>query len=350
MLRVEKLTVAVGAFMLRDVSFTVPDGSYFVLLGASGVGKTVLLEALAGLAPLDSGRIVLDGEDITRKRMQRRGMGLVYQDQALFPHLTVRRNIAYGAGGDTAKRNSTVAALAALVGVDHLLARLPDTLSGGEAQRVALARALATEPRLLLLDEPLSALDIQARSAMRALLRRVHRNGQSVIHVTHDYEEALSLATHVAILEGGSIAQVGTPSEVFQHPRSEFVARFIGIRNVFSGTLAPHAEDDKETALFTSDGVSFRIMTGADPGRGMMIVRSEDVTLSMHAADSSAQNCFRGRITDIAPAPLGLEVFVDVGVEMAALVTSASVERLALKPGCDVWLSFKASAARFLEE
>ena len=350
MLRVENLHIALDGFALRNVSFIVPSDSYFVLLGASGVGKTVLLEALAGLTLAASGRILLDNEDITSARIQRRRMGLVYQDQALFPHLTVRRNIGYGVAGARATQRERVEELAELVGVTHLLGRRPDTLSGGEAQRVALARALATRPRCLLLDEPLSALDIKARSAMRALLRRLHRNGQMVVHVTHDYEEALALATDVAVMENGAIAQVGRPAEVFQHPKSEFVARFIGIRNVFTGILTALSGGDEETALFTCGDMDFRIMTDAPSGVGLMIVRSEDVTLSRNRPDSSAQNCFVGRVLDVAPAPLGMEVFVDIGLEFAALVTSASVQRLSLTPGCDIWLSFKASAARFLEE
>ncbi len=350
MLRVEHVHVSLDGFALHDISFTVPQDSYFVLLGASGVGKTVLLEALSGLVPITHGAVYLDNEDITHARIQHRKMGLVYQDQALFPHLTVRKNIAYGAVGSRSTREQTTIDLAATVGVAHLLDRRPATLSGGEAQRVALARALAPQPRCLLLDEPLSALDIKARSAMRALLRTLHRNGQMVVHVTHDYEEALSLATHVAIMENGAIAQIGTPMDVFQHPTSEFVARFIGIRNVFAGTLAEESGNNMDIATFTSAGITFHIMTNAPPGPGMMLVRSEDVTLSSSCPESSARNCFSGQVTDVARTPLGTEVVVDIGVEFVALVSNASVQQLTLKPGRDIWLSFKASAARFLEE
>ncbi len=353
MLRVEGLHARVGGFSLRNVSFAVADGNYLVLLGASGVGKTLLLEALAGLIPDSGGRVLWDGEDLGRMRIQRRRMGLVYQNQALFPHLTVWRNIAYGAqsvGDSRTELHRRVQALAEEVGVAELLQRYPDTLSGGEAQRVALARALAMRPRCLLLDEPLSALDTQARGEMRALLRELHRRGQTVVHVTHDYEEAVSLATQVGIMENGTVVQTGTPEEVFHHPKSEFVARFVGIRNVFPGALEAAASQDADTAPFVSRDVRFSILTQTRPGKGLMIVRSEDITLSRTRPESSAQNCLQGSVIDVVPARLGLEVYVDIGVEVAALITGVSAQRLDVRRGQDVWVSFKASAARFVEE
>ncbi len=185
---------------------------------------------------------------------------------------------------------------------------------------------------------------------MRALLRKLHRNGQTVVHVTHDYEEALALGTRVGVLEGGTITQTGTLSEVFQHPTSEFVARFIGIRNVFHGMLEAYGDGDQDMATFACNGMRFQILTESPAGVGLMIVRSEDVALFENRPDSSVRNCFQGVITDIAPARLGVEVYVDIGVEMAALITSNSAVRLDLLPGRKVWLGFKASAARFLEE
>lgn len=353
MLRIEGAHIRLGGFFLRDVSFTVEEGGYFVLLGASGVGKTVMIEALTGLIPLDAGRIYWKGEDITRERLQRRRLGLVYQDQALFPHMQVWRNIAYGAwraGYTREEIRRQVDALAEVVGASDLLCRYPSTLSGGEAQRVALARAMAMRPRCLLLDEPLSALDTHARGEMRALLRTLHRNGQTVVHVTHDYEEALALASHVGIMENGTVVQTGNAEDVFHHPKSEFVARFVGIRNVFPGTLEHGEYAEKDVAPFVSGGIRFWIMTTAPPGRGLMIVRSEDITLSRTRPDSSAQNCFSGRVVDVVPARIGLEVYVDIGVTAAALITAGSAERLDVRPGKNVWCSFKASAARFMEE
>ncbi|MCK4349485.1 MAG: ATP-binding cassette domain-containing protein, partial [Candidatus Krumholzibacteria bacterium] len=240
MLRVEGLSKKLGNFAVRDVSFDVGRGDYFVLLGASGVGKTVLLETITGITSPDAGRIVFDGREITRERIQKRNIGLVFQDQALFPHMTVKQNIAYGLrsrGAWCGRTDKRVEEIARDLEITPLLNRRPGTLSGGEAQRVALARALVTETKCLLLDEPLSSLDVSARSGMRALLRRLNRSGITMVHVTHDYEEAIALATRIGVMERGTIVQTGPPDEIFRRPASEFVASFIGIRNFFPGVL-----------------------------------------------------------------------------------------------------------------
>jgi len=350
-LRLAGLSKDLGDFALRDASFEVAEGEYFVVLGASGVGKTVLLETIAGLIRPDAGRILLDGRDITGERIQRRRLALVYQDQALFPHMSVRANIAYGLrarGLGRARTRARVGELASQVGAEHLLDRQPRTLSGGEAQRVALARALATEPRCLLLDEPISALDAGARGQMRSLLRRLGRAGQTVLHVTHDYEEAVSLSRRVAVMEEGRIAQVGRPEEVFGHPKSEFVARFVGIRNCFGGELL--AGDGPGAARFSTKGLVFDVLTDAPSGPGHLVVRSEDVTLSNSRPHSSARNAFPGTIIDIAPVRLGVEVSVHIGTEISALLTAQSVKELGLACGRKVFASFKASAAKFIPE
>ena len=352
MLKVEQLSKRLGDFTIRNVSFEVAQGEYFVLLGASGVGKTVLLETITGILAVDSGSVKLNGRDITYEKIQKRDIGLVYQDQALFPHLTVRQNIAYGLNARNHKRaeiNSRVNALAGEVEVTHLLERKPTTLSGGEAQRVALARALAMQPKCLLLDEPLSSLDIGSRSEMRALLRRINRKQITMIHVTHDYEEAISLAMRVGIMENGRIVQVDTPQQIFMHPKSEFVARFIGIRNFFLGELCKETPGSGTSAAFNTSGLQFSVLTDEEPGEGNAIIRSQDVTISKESSSSSARNEFEGTIIDIANARLGIEVIVDIGVEIAALITQDSVRTLDLEFGKKVFVSFKASAVKFIK-
>ncbi len=349
MLRVEGLSKRLGNFSIRDISFDVAGGEYFILLGASGVGKTILLEAITGILPVDEGRIVLEGRDITRERIQKRRIGLVFQSQALFPHMSVRGNIEYGLRskgigmGAAAERIGGVARDLEIAG---LLGRKPETLSGGEAQRVALARALVTEPACLLLDEPLTSLDVAARSGMRALLRRLNRNGMTMIHVTHDYEEAVSLGTRIGVMEHGTIAQVGSPEEIFHRPASEFVARFIGIRNFFAGRLV--RRDGPDEAVFEFGGLKLVLVSDLPEGEGYVIVRSEDVTVSSEVSRSSARNVFEGTVVDIFPARLGIEVIMDIGVEIAALVTAESVTRLGLECGSRVYASVKASAVRFI--
>jgi molybdopterin-binding protein len=356
MLSVRGISKSFKPFAITDVSFEVDQGQYFVLLGASGVGKSVLLETIAGLVRPDAGRIFLDGKDITDEKIQNRRLGLVFQDSTLFPHKTVYDNLAYPLRCRKLRSNQIreqVSTLAEKVGAGGLLEAYPGTLSGGEAQRISLARVLASEPRCLLLDEPLSSLDVKARSEMRALLRKINAAGQTILHVTHDYTEAVSLATHVAVMEGGEIAQAGTVEEIFHHPRSEFIARFVGIRNFFRGLLAKSCEEPTKSREFKTDGLCFSVLTDSGGGNGFVCIRSEDVTISNTASQTSARNNFEGTIVDIVRAGVGVEVIVDIGggvpVEIAALVTSDSVKLLDLHRGKKVWISFKASAIRYVE-
>lgn len=351
MLKVEQLSKRIGDFIIHDISFEVAEGEYFVLLGASGVGKTILLETITGILASDSGSIKLCGRDITNEKIQKRDLGLVYQDQALFPHLTVRQNIAYGLKcrrHNYADVNKQIEMLANEVEITPLLDRKPDTLSGGEAQRVALARALAVQPKCLLLDEPLSSLDTGSRSEILALLRQLNRKKITMIHVTHDYEEAISLATRIGIMEHGRIVQVDTPQEIFQHPKSEFVATFVGIKNFFPGEIVKAKEGSDTSVEFITSGLHFSILTDAKKGQGNLIIRSEDVTVSIEPSATSARNVFKGAIIDVFPARLGIEIIIDIGVEIAALVTQESVKKLCLQCGKEVFASVKASAIKFI--
>jgi molybdopterin-binding protein len=338
---------------IKDVSFEVQPGQYFVLLGASGVGKSVLLETIAGLVRPDAGQILLFGKDITSAKIQNRRIGLVFQNTALFPHMTVYENIAYPLrckGLKAPQIRKRVGELADEFGFTALLKRNPQMLSGGESQRVSLARVVASEPGCLLLDEPISSLDVKARPQMRALLRRINANGQTIVHVTHDYTEAVSLGTHIAVMEGGTIAQVGTAEEIFKHPRSEFVARFIGIRNFFKGRLQEPRQHRTNTRRFTTGALDFSVLTDSPGGNGFVCIRSEDITISNATSSTSARNNFRGIIVDIEPVGVGVEVIVDIGTEVTALITVESVKALELRPGKKVWVSFKASATQYIEQ
>ena len=352
MLSVRQITKSLGDLAIKDISFEVQQGQYFVLLGASGVGKSVLLETIAGLIQPDSGQVFLDGKDITNEKMQRRKIGMVFQNSTLFPHMTVYDNIAYPLRYRKLKNSQIhkrVAELAEDFAVSYLFGRKPTMLSGGEAQRVCLARVVASEPRCLLLDEPLSSLDVKSRPQMRALLRSINTHSQAIVHVTHDYTEAVSLGTHIAVMEDGRIAQVGTAEEVFLRPKSEFVARFVGIRNFFKGQLKKPSDYQVNTKQFSTDGLSFSVLTDSPAGSGYIMVRSEDITISNAASQTSARNNFEGTITDIVPAAGGVEVIVDIGVEIAALVTTESANALGLHCGKKVWVSFKASAVKYIE-
>jgi len=340
MLELRGISKRMAGFSLRDVSFGVEQGDYFILLGESGAGKSMILETIAGLVAPDSGTILLNGKDITSEKIQNRTIGMVFQDHAIFPHLTVEGNIAYSLhGADIPKeeKKRRVKAIASELGIRELLKRRPGTLSGGELQRVSLGRTLIQHPSVLLLDEPLSSLDTRLKSDLRRLLRSINRNGQTIVHVTHDYEEAISLATRIAVINQGTIIQTGTPSEVFSHPKSEFVANFIGLKNFFKVTLV---RDQDVTYACLSD--QFRVITdtGLSSGEGFILIREEEIQISLGEAETGLINHFNGRIVEIVQNSRGVDVTIDAGFELHALITRESLSKLDLETGTACWVHF----------
>jgi len=348
MLELREISKRFGSFSLKEVSFTVMPGDYFILLGESGAGKSLVLEAIAGLVEPDSGAILHDGRDITRDKIQDRGTGMVFQDHAIFPHLTVAENLSYSLHGRPSGRKekqAKVSAIAGELGISELLGRKPGTLSGGELQRVALGRTLIQEPGILLLDEPLSSLDTSLKKELRRLLRSIHGRGKTILHVTHDYEEALSLATRIAVIGEGRIIQWGTPAEVLHHPKSEFIARFAGISNFFPARLL---RKDSACHAVIGGGNSLRLLTEEPEGEGYVLIRGEDILLSSAPVETSASNHFTGKVTEIVPARGGMEVTFDAGMELHALITPESAEKLHLLPGTECHIHVKAAAVKFI--
>jgi len=237
MIEVRNICRTWGAFRLQGVSLTVSAGEYLVILGPCGSGKTLLLETIAGLHEPESGTILIEGKDVTRLPPERRRVGLVYQQYALFPHLSVRSNIAYGLryrGLSRAERRRRTDEMIDLFEIPYLAnRRTPRGLSGGEAQKIALARALAVDPAVLLLDEPFSSLDQQVRRRLMATLPDIIRSRNvPVIHVTHDYTEAAALADRIAVMHRGRLIQTGPARTVFRRPKNRFVADFLGVENI----------------------------------------------------------------------------------------------------------------------
>lgn len=348
MLDLRDIWVTLGNFSLKSINITVEKGEYFILLGVSGAGKSMVLETIAGLLSPEKGSIFLEGRDITYEKIQKRSIGLVFQDHAVFPHMTVKENIAYPLHGmhkSPSEKKNKILKIAEQISITSLLSRKPLTLSGGELQRVALARTLIQEPNVLLLDEPLASMDTQLRSELRGLLRRLNRNGQTIVHVTHDYEEALSLGGKIAVIHNGEILQTGSPIEVFQQPKSEFVAHFTGAKNFFR---VKTSKDASHTDAIVNDKISIRIPDEPDENSGYVIIRAEDIILSRQRIDSSAVNNFEGTVKDIIPSRTGVEVLIDIGILIHAIITRESLYHLEIAEGNLIWISFKATAIRFI--
>ena len=284
-LRVSGLRKTFGAVVaVADVSLDAAPGEFLSLLGPSGCGKSTVLRMVAGLVEPDAGQIVLAGEDITTVPVHRRNLGLVFQSYALFPHMTVFENVAFGPrrrGVGEAELRPRVERMLELVRLGALGARYPRELSGGQQQRVALARALVTEPRVLLLDEPLSNLDALLRDEMRVELKRLQeRLGTTMIFVTHDQAEALILSDRVVVMEAGRVVQVGRPEEVYRRPATPFVARFLGRANFLTGTIATLEASGVVIAMEGGLSVVAAPRPGLRPGERVQVaIRQESIRL-----------------------------------------------------------------------
>ena len=345
MISIRKLAVRLGQFRLTDISLEIRENEFFVLMGPTGAGKSVLLEALAGLVPTASGSIRLDEREISGLPPEKRGVSIVYQDYALFPHLSVSQNIRYGlrfqrpVRGDAAVR---IRGLVDVLALGSLLERFPGTLSGGEQQRVALARALAVDPAVLLLDEPLAALDPRFREDLRQHLKTLHRTTRTTFFmVTHDFAEAIALADRAAVMNHGSLEQVGSIQEIFQQPASPFVADFVGMKNLyaarFSGTAA------------IIDNLSLELGHPSSAPAGYVAIRPEDIVLSREPLASSIRNSLKGTVKAVRP--LGFHYEIEILVEQVpfkALITKQALFDLQLHEGSETIVSFKATAVHQL--
>lgn len=344
MIQIKNLYVDLKNFQLQDINLSVSEGEYFIILGPTGAGKTVLLESIAGLYPIKSGEVRLRGKEVTRLEPEKRGISIVYQDHALFPHLSVKDNIIFGLKLRKQPKAGVEAALdwiAELLGISHLLNRKPNTLSGGEQQKVALARALSVKPKVLLLDEPLSALDPETREGVQKELRQLHNHLKiTTIHVTHNFEEAIALGDHIAVLGEGCIKQVGTPEQIFRQPNSEFVARFAMARNIFAGEVI---DKGNGTAVFRTEGTELAIVTDLR-GKLHASVRPEDILISPEPLHSSARNSFGGIITHIVDRGSTLYLTVNLPPDFICLVTRRSFEEMELAEGQKIYITFKATA------
>ena len=335
------VVVARGSLHL-DVDLRVADGEVLAVLGPNGAGKSTLLRVLAGLLRPDGGRVAVDGTvwdgDDTHLPAHRRPLGVVFQDALLFPHLSVGDNVAFGLrtrGMRTAQARTAAAAWLTRVGLEGLGAQRPDQLSGGQAQRAALARALVGDPALLLLDEPLSALDARTRLTVRAELRRhLAAFGGSTVLVTHDPVDAMALADRVVVVEDGSVVQTGTPADVSRHPRTDYVARLVGL-SLLPGTGAGRSVrlDSGGEVAVAEDAV----------GPVFAAIRPESVALYLARPEGSPRNVWPATLAGATPHGATVRCELAGEVPLIADVTATAFAELGLVPGAEVWATVKAS-------
>jgi ABC-type Fe3+/spermidine/putrescine transport system ATPase subunit len=326
--RIEGVAKRFGAIAAVDgVSLDIQRGELFALLGGSGCGKTTLLRMIAGFETPDAGRVLIDGQDMTGVPPHRRPVNMMFQSYALFPHMDVAGNVGYGLrreGLPAAEVTRRVSEALDQVRLGDYARRRPSQLSGGQRQRVALARALVKRPKLLLLDEPLAALDRKLREGTRFELVRLQAElGLTFIMVTHDQEEAMSMAGRLAVMDKGRIEQVGDPHEIYEHPRTRFIADFIGIANILP----------------------------VDGGQAWLALRPEKIGL--FAARPNADHAEQGRIVDIAYEGNRSLYRVALGDGSVLMVSTANVARHPREPwprGQEVWLGWAADAGQRLEE
>jgi molybdate/tungstate transport system ATP-binding protein len=337
MIRIEDLNIRLLEFHLRDINLAVGENEFFMLMGPTGAGKTVLLEAIAGLIQADRGRIFVRGREVSRLPSEKREVGIVYQDQALFPHLSVMENITYGlrfhrVGKEEGKKR--MSRLTESLGIQPLLSRLPVNLSGGEKQRVALARALIVQPHVLLLDEPLSAIDPLFREEIRSALKVVHQNSNTTfLMVTHDFGEALALADRGAVIYDGAIEQVGAIHDIFQKPASVAVAEFVGMKNLFEASF--------QNGAASIQGHHVLLNRQPDHHHRYVAIRPEDITVSHDSFSLNRENAFHGVVSAVANQGFSYEVHIRTGdLSFKALVTKKSLVDLGLREGLDVFISF----------
>ena len=305
-----------------DVSLSIAEGEFFGLLGPSGCGKTTLLRMLAGFESPDSGKLLLDGSDLVGMKPYRRPVNMMFQSYALFPHMNVERNVAYGLRMEGVPRREAVARAheaLALVQLEGLAERRPTQLSGGQKQRVALARALVKRPRVLLLDEPLSALDRQIRGDMQIELKRIqHSVGVTFIVVTHDQEEALTMADRIAVMEHGKVIQIGAPETLYESPGTPFVARFLGDSNLFTGTLdaggvAPSLVGGDARWLVDAEAVSrLGLVEGSEATAVVRPERMSIVAASAAAGLPAAVNAVSGVVAETVYLGAARKIVVDL--------------------------------------
>ncbi len=344
-LEIKNLSIDLSSFQLKNVSFSLKKGDFLAIIGPTGSGKTILLESLIGIYPIKSGNILLKGDDITKLPAEKRKIGIIYQDYALFPHLNVYKNISYGL---KIKLDNKVEEVSALLNIQHLLNRMPDTLSGGEKQRVAMARALIVEPEVILMDEPFSALDNVSKFSIRQIVKKIaEKYNITIILVTHDLDDVWLLANKVAVIKNGALLQFGTVEEIMYKPENDFIANFIDT-NIISGKVISSENgitsiDIGGITVYSSDVVNgaYNVKVAFRP-EYLIIFKEKPNELS-------ARNVIKGKIIDFYIENKIFHLIVLIGeITIKAVLTKMAFEELGLKKGDFVYMVIKATNVRIV--
>ena len=351
MIEIKDLSLRLGEFFLKDINFSIGDSEYFVILGPTGARKTVLLECVAGLHHIKKGEIRFDGADVTNRVPEERNLGYVPQDYVLFPFLSVFDNIAFGLKRVKITRpeiQERVGELAELMGVSHLLRRQTRSLSGGERQRIALARALAPSPKLLLLDEPLGALDLRTAKYLRLELRRIHRQlGLTTIHITHDLMEALEMADRVAVIQNGQVEQVAEPEKMLFYPEGEKVADFIGAPNILD---CDYCRDLGQGVMEVGCGKLKLTVPHEGGAIHKVAILPRHIYVSETRPPGLSVNGFQGFITSIEPVANTVKIWIDVaGNNLMSEIPSYIFEEMNLAVGKEIFLILRMRRIRVYE-
>ncbi|TXT61296.1 MAG: Molybdate/tungstate import ATP-binding protein WtpC [Promethearchaeota archaeon] len=332
-----------GEFKLRHINLKIYENEYFIVLGPTGAGKTLLLELIAGFHNLDDGIIRINQKNMKNIQPYERNIGFVYQDYSLFPHMSVEKNIAFGLNVQNKASNeikTKVMEIMDKLEINHLKERSPKTLSGGEQQKVALARALIVNPKILLLDEPFSALDpITKKDAMK-VVKQIHEDHNlTIIEVTHNQDEAM-LGDRLSLIMNGEIIDTGTPKEVFNSPKNKTVANFVGVENILEGEII---KNENGYAEVKTESFKVHCLSKFDSGKVVLFIRPENVVLSKSLFKSSIRNNIKTKVKDMLVISKELiQITLENGIK--AYITFSAREDLNLEIGDEIYASFKATA------
>ncbi|WP_292460428.1 ATP-binding cassette domain-containing protein [Methanothermococcus sp.] len=365
-IKIDNLNIRLGNFHLKNCSLTVERGDYLIIIGPTGSGKSILLETIAGFYTPEKGKIFINGIDITNLPPEKRDMSIVYQDYMLFPNMTVFGNIAYGLKKkikDKEKIKDEVNHIAKVLNIDHLLDRYPNTLSGGEMQRTAIARALVVKPKLLLMDEPFSALDVKTRSKLRSLVKNaIKEYNTTVLQITHDFEDIWSLANKVVVMKNGVMLQKGSLEEIFNKPSPNFVADFVGtnvldaeiigkdgdltVLNVDNLTLYSYELDYNKHC---NNGGYNKVKVSIRPENIVIENKNKDIYFKSERNERNERNVFIGKIKKIVNRGYIISLVVNVeNIDFNVYITPNNIHSLNLKEGNEIYIIIKPENVRIL--